>query len=225
MWCGSNGVNLLFDLDGTLTDPLPGIARSIQHALVTLGIAPPEIHELRRFIGPPLRASLAELIGSTDTALVSRAIAAYRERFATVGMFENTVYPGIVDELARFDAGGHVLWVVTSKPHVYANAIVDHFNLRRFFRSVYGSELDGRLVDKSELIGIVLRAEGIDADETWMIGDRAPDMRGGRENGTRTAAVLWGYELEEELVAAVPDVLVRSVADLGTSIGASRAPV
>ena len=215
-------MNLLFDLDGTLTDPLPGIARSIQHALVTLGTEPPEIADLRRFIGPPLRASLAELIGSTDATLVSRAIAAYRERFARVGMFENAVYPGIVDELARLDATGNALWVVTSKPHVYANAIVDHFHLRRFFRSVYGSELDGRLVDKSELIAVVLRNEGIHAAETWMIGDRAPDIRGGRDNGTRTAAVLWGYGLEDELIAAQPDVVVRSVADLALSLHERR---
>ena len=215
-------MNLLFDLDGTLTDPLPGIARSIQHALVTLGREAPDISELRRFVGPPLRASLAELFGSRDVEVVSRAIAHYRDRFARIGMFENGVYPGVVEELERLTAAGHVMWVVTSKPHVYAAAIVDHFDLRRFFRSVYGSELDGRLVDKSESIRLVLEQEALDANETWMIGDRAADIRGGHDNGTRTAGVLWGYGLEDELCAAEPDVLVRSASELTAAIDSYR---
>jgi phosphoglycolate phosphatase len=211
-------VNLLFDLDGTLTDPLPGIAKSIQHALVTLGREAPNLSDLRRFVGPPLRASLAELLGTTERTTVERAIDCYRERFARAGMFENAVYPGIVAELARLADEGHVLWVVTSKPHVYANAIVDHFDLRRFFRGVYGSELDGRLVDKSDLIHVVLRGEALTAGETWMIGDRAADIRGGRANGTKTAAVLWGYGSEEELSGTNPDALVRSVSELSAAI-------
>ena len=219
MWCGRGRVNLLFDLDGTLTDPLPGIARSIQHAVVALGGAPPEIDDLKRFIGPPLRASLAELIGTTDRESIVRAVEHYRERFARVGMFENAVYPGIVEALQRLNLAGHVMWVVTSKPHVYANAIVDHFRLRHFFRSVYGSELDGRLVDKAELIRVVLEDEGLVARETWMIGDRAADILGGKGRGTRTAAVLWGYGPEKELAAAEPDAIVRTVDELTTVIG------
>ena len=211
-------MNVLFDLDGTLTDPLPGIARSIQHAVVALGGEPPEIDDLKRFIGPPLRASLAELLGTTDRESIVRAVEHYRERFARVGMFENAVYPGIVYELERLAAAGHALWVVTSKPHVYANAIVDHFNLRRFFRSVYGSELDGRFVDKAELIHRVLQEEELVASETWMIGDRAADVFGGKEQGTRTAAVLWGYASADELAAAAPDVIVRAVGELAAAI-------
>lgn len=207
-------MNLLFDLDGTLTDPLPGIARSIQHALVALGKQPPPVNELRRFVGPPLRASLAELIGTADREMISRAIARYRERFREVGMFENEVYPGIVDALRDFVAEGHALWVVTSKPYVYANAIVDHFDLRRFFRRVYGSELDGRFVEKANLIRVVLDQERLTPTDTWMIGDRATDILGGRENGLRTAGVLWGYGLDNELAEAQPDVLAATVSDL-----------
>lgn len=207
-------MNLFFDLDGTLTDPLAGIARSIQHAVVTLGTSEPALADLRRFVGPPLRRSLAELLGTTDAATLSKAIEFYRERFARVGMFENAVYPGVVEALEQLVADGHPLWVVTSKPEVYARQIVDHFELGPFFQRVYGSELDGRLVDKSELIRVVLARESLEPADTWMIGDRGDDVRGGRANGVRTAAVLWGYGSEEELMAAEPDVLVRAIWDL-----------
>jgi phosphoglycolate phosphatase len=212
-------VNLLFDLDGTLTDPLLGIGRSMQHAMVRMGRPEPSLPALARYVGPSLRAGLAELLGSDDPALVERAVAFYRERFGEIGLFENTVYDGVPDALAAAAARGHRLWVVTSKPAVYARRIVEHFALARWFHDVYGSELDGRNVDKADLIRVVLDAERLAPDATWMIGDRATDVRGGRANATRTAAVLWGYGSEAELRAAAPDALLRRVADLATGLG------
>src|SRR4051812_2242458 len=188
--------DLLFDLDGALTDPVVGITRSIQHALVTLGRAPPASEELARFVGPPLRHTFAELLASDDGALLSTAIAHYRERFSVVGLFENAVYPHVPEALARLGREGHRLWVVTSKPHVYAQRIVEHFALGHHFGAVYGSELDGRNIDKSDLIRVVIGEEKLVATRTWMIGDRALDVQGGRANGVHTAAVAWGYGSE-----------------------------
>ncbi|RPJ56644.1 MAG: HAD family hydrolase, partial [Acidobacteria bacterium] len=131
-------MRLLFDLDGTLTDPGPGITRCIQHALSGLGRPAPSAAELAWCIGPPLRESFAVLLDDGDPVLVERAVALYRERFAAVGMFENEVYPGVADALASLRAAGHRLLVATSKPHVYAEAILRHFGLLPAFGAVYG---------------------------------------------------------------------------------------
>jgi phosphoglycolate phosphatase len=211
-------MNLLFDLDGTLTDPVVGITRCIQHALVRLGHEPPPAAALARFVGPPLRGTFAELLGTDDGELVARAIAGYRERFVEVGMFENQVYPDVANGLDRLAARGHRLWVVTSKPRVYAARIVEHFGLAGRFSGVYGSELDGTNVDKTDLVRVVLAREELRPADTWMIGDRAQDVRGGRANGARTAGVLWGYGSDEELRAAEPDLLVASMADLVAAV-------
>jgi phosphoglycolate phosphatase len=124
---------IYFDLDGTLTDPKPGITRSIQYALRKLDhMAPPE-DELTWCIGPPLRASLKKLLGSDD--LADKALSLYRERFADIGIFENEIYPGIEDTLSVLTGAGRRLFVATSKPHVYAERIIDHFKLRVFLNA------------------------------------------------------------------------------------------
>jgi phosphoglycolate phosphatase len=207
-------MELLFDLDGTLTDPVLGITRSIQHALVKLGRVAPETAALARYVGPPLRATFAELLDDDDPALVAQAVALYRERFSEIGLYENAVYPEVPPALAALVEAGHRLWVVTSKPHVYARRIVAHFGLRGWFTDIYGSELDGHNTDKVDLIRVVLANERLPPAQTWMIGDRALDVRGGRENGTRTAGVLWGYGSEDELRAAGPDLVLPRLGHL-----------
>jgi phosphoglycolate phosphatase len=207
-------MDLLFDLDGTLTDSGTGITRCIQHAMSRLGREPGSGPDLARFVGPPLRDAFAELLLTDDPQVISGAIAFYRERYVTEGMFENVVYPFVRDGLARLSADGHRLWVVTSKPHVYALKIIEHFGLGSFFSGVRGAELDGRNVDKAELIRAVLDHDQIKASEAWMIGDRAQDIRGGRANGLRTAGALWGYGSEDELRGAEPDLLIRNISEL-----------
>lgn len=207
-------MNLLFDLDGTLTDPFVGITRCIQHALSQLGRAAPPSAELSRFIGPPLRGTFAELLSTNDDAAISRAVASYRERFAAEGMLENDVYPGVGSGLEKLTADGHRLWVVTSKPGIYARKIVAHFGLASWFRETYGSELDGENSNKGDLVRVVLESEGLAPTETWMIGDRSHDIRAGRVNGTRTVGVLWGYGTPEELRVEEPDMLLGSMAEL-----------
>jgi len=209
---------LLFDLDGTLTDPAPGIGACIHHAVRSLGHTLPPEAEIHRFIGPPLRGSFREILGTDDDSLVEEAMRLYRERFVDVGLFENSVYPGMPDALAQICDDGHVLCVATSKPKVYADRTIDHFELRRFFREVYGSELSGARADKTDLIDYVLAAEAADPVTTLMIGDRRHDVIGAKNHGVATVGVLWGFGGRAELEEAGADALVDDVSDLPSEI-------
>jgi phosphoglycolate phosphatase len=214
--------HLFFDLDGTLTDSRLGITRCLHHALVGLSIPPPSLEELTRYVGPPLHDGFAALLGPERAELVPRAVELYRERFRTVGMFENAVYPGVESGLQLLASSGRTLWVVTSKPWVFAEQIVEHFGLRRFFAKVYGSELSGVRSDKGELIAHVLAQESIDPVTALMIGDRSHDVSGAARNGVRAAGVLWGYGSREELVQAGAGALHVSMMDLADSLVSGR---
>ena len=207
-------MELLFDLDGTLTDSSVGITLCLQHAIVRMGGQPPPAHELTRFIGPPLRSTFCELLATEDPVRLAAAIDHYRERFAGVGMFENAVYADVPPALDTLRARGHRLWVVTSKPEVYARTIVAHFGLEHHFAGMYGSELSGERTDKGDLIAHVLERQRLAREQVWMIGDRAHDVIGGRRNGVRTMGVLWGYGSETELREAGADAIVASIEDL-----------
>lgn len=212
-------MDLFFDLDGTLTDPARGITLCLQHALHALGRQAPPPERLRRYIGPPLRGTFAELLATDEGAAIDAAIAHYRERFSAVGMYENEVYPDVPTGLAALREAGHRLWVVTSKPGVYACRIVEHFELTSLFQGVHGSELSGKNADKVDLIAHVLDSERLDPARVRMIGDRAEDILGGRANGTGTIGVLWGYGSEEELTKAEPDGIVDSMGSLSAYVG------
>jgi phosphoglycolate phosphatase len=192
---------IYFDLDGTLTDPKPGITRSIQYALRKLDHHTiPTEDELTWCIGPPLRASFVKILGTEDTA--DLAVSLYRERFSDVGLYENGVYDGIDDVLTTLGQSGRRLFVATSKAHVFADRIVDHFGLRRHFERVFGAELDGTRSDKSHLLEYALRTASVDPSKTLMIGDRSHDMIGARNNGIRGIGVLYGYGSKDELIEA-----------------------
>jgi phosphoglycolate phosphatase len=206
-------MNLLFDLDGTLTDPGLGIARCLQHALSALGLPVPSVPELSWCVGPPLRRTLAKLLGSSDPQVLDRALGLYRERFVSTGMFENSVYPGVVAGLGHLSQAGHQLWVVTSKPHVHARMILDHFSLLSAFAAVYGSELSGENADKADLIRYVLSTEGF-REQPHMVGDRRHDIDAAHANGLVGVGVLWGYGSRAELEAAGSDALVESMEQL-----------
>jgi phosphoglycolate phosphatase len=205
---------LFFDLDGTLSDPSEGIAGSVQYALQCLGRPYPDKSELQHYIGPPLRWTFPRLLGTDDSDLVETAIAYYRERYETVGLFENEVYLGIPELLQRLQSDGYPLYVVTSKPTVYSDRIIQHFGLDHFFIDVYGPELDGRFDEKSELVAFILRARTLDPSRTIMIGDRARDVESGRTNGTRTIGVTYGFGSLEEITAARPDEICHSPREL-----------
>ena len=192
---------IYFDLDGTLTDPKPGITRSIQYALQKLDHPTmPTEDELTWCIGPPLRASFVRLLGAETSA--DLAVSYYRERFSDIGLYENGVYDGIGDVLTSLCASGHRLFVATSKPHVFAERIIDHFGLRDHFERVFGSELDGTRVDKSHLLEYALKQAAVDPSKTLMIGDRSHDMVGAVNNGMKGIGVLYGYGSRDELLEA-----------------------
>jgi len=189
-----------FDLDGTLTDPKPGITRSIQYALGRLDREVPSEDALTWCIGPPLHASLKKLLGADD--LVDRAVSLYRERFADIGLFENRVYPGVEETLSAVAGSGRRLFVATSKAVIYAERIIDHFKLRIYFEGVFGSELDGTRSDKTDLLGYALKTTGVDPSQAIMIGDRSHDMIGARNNKMTAVGVLYGYGSKQELLDA-----------------------
>jgi phosphoglycolate phosphatase len=206
--------HVFFDLDGTLTDSREGIVRCLRHALAAVGRRVPEDAVLERTIGLPLREVLAELSGDTGNGLTELALRAYRERYRTVGMFENRLYPGVVECLAALQVHGRCLSVVTAKVGIFAEQILEHFGIRPFFSAVYGPDLSGESARKAPLIRRALSGEGLDPGQVVMVGDRAEDIEGARSNGLRGIAVLWGYGSREELMAARPDLLVEDVAGL-----------
>jgi len=208
-------MNVLLDLDGTLTDSRRGIVACIQHALRALGHEAPEEAALRRYIGPPLLAAFRELLPVERSADAEQAIAAYRERFIDVGMFENDVYPQVPEALSLLRERGARLFLATGKPRVYARRILEHFRLSHYFDEIYGSELDGRLTDKVELIAHVLSKSGLRSAQTIMVGDRHHDAVGAISNAVRAVGVLWGYGSRTELAEAGVETFLETPGELG----------
>lgn len=205
---------VLFDLDGTLTDPFEGITTCVQTALQHFGIEVPDRQTLAPYIGPPLKESFMRYHGLTaDEA--QEALQVYRARFGRVGLLENRVYDGIPDTLAALRGAGHRLAVATSKPTVYATRIVAHFSLAPYFETVVGSELDGRRVDKAEVVAEALRCMHADATDTWMVGDRCFDVQGAHQNGVRALGVRYGYAAPQELETAGADAVADTVEAMG----------
>jgi len=205
---------ILFDLDGTLTDPFEGITRCVQHALACQGIEVDDRQTLARFIGPPL-AGAFEAFFDMSQAQAAQAVADYRERFSRIGMYENRVYDGIPELLAGLQSSGYQLFVATSKPWVFARPIIEHFGLDDYFDTVYGSELDGQRVHKHALIAYILSEQALATDATLMIGDRRFDIEGARHNGVACAGVNYGYGSGAELDSCAPDLRFASPAAIG----------
>ncbi len=209
---------LLFDLDGTLTDPKVGICTCVQYALKEqFGIEEPDLDKLEPFIGPPLKESFMNFYDlSEEQAEV--AIAKYRERFSEVGLFENTVYEGIPELLRDLSECGLTLAVASSKPTVYVKRILEHFGIEKYFKAVVGSELDGTRVNKDEVVREALHQlfgdKPVEREKIYMIGDRCFDAEGARALGVESVGVTYGYGDMEELKAAKADYIVRSVEEL-----------
>jgi phosphoglycolate phosphatase len=155
--------------------------------------------ELRKYVGPPLRECFASLLRTSDEKMIERVISSYRERFTSVGMYENTLYRDTLDTLQRLRTAGYRLFVATSKPTDYATRIVEHFGIDRYITRVYGSELSGERSDKAELLKHLLAAERIVPGDAVMVGDRHHDVLGARANRVVSIGVLWGYGDREEL--------------------------
>ncbi|WP_040260461.1 HAD family hydrolase [Pseudomonas massiliensis] len=213
--------NVLFDLDGTLTDPRVGITRSIQYALAKLGIDEPDLRKLEHFIGPPLLEAFMQFYGF-DEARAWEAVNFYRERFKVTGLYENEMFEGVIELLDLLRAQERTLFVATSKPWAFAREIARHFGFDQHFKLIYGSELDGTRTDKVQLIAHLLEVEGLDPSDTLMIGDRKHDLIGARRNGLAAVAVGYGFGSVEELEAEAPEFHFHTLADLHRAFSEQR---
>lgn len=214
---------ILFDLDGTLTDPKLGITGGVRHALARYGIVVDDLETLTPFIGPPLPQSFQRFYGF-DEAQSRQAVWHYREYFSETGIFENTVYPGIAELLARLTAVGKRLAVATSKPTIYAERILRHFGLREYFAMVAGGDMEMTRLDKGLIIGDALAALGdISPTRAIMVGDREHDILGARHNGMAAVGVAYGYGSLDELRAAGPEYILATVAELRAVLTGEKA--
>lgn len=206
---------ILLDLDGTVTDSMEGITKSIQYALKYFDIEVKDLNQLRKFVGPPLKESLMEFYHFSETQ-AEAGINKYRERFAETGIYENAVYPGIEPLLRQLNAAGKEVMLATGKPAYYAQKILDYFHLSPYFKFVGGSGLDGSLSHKDEVIRHVLENNNIqDLSQVVMVGDRKHDIKGAQKVGIDNIGVLYGYGDKEELTRAGADRIVASVEELG----------
>lgn len=203
---------ILFDLDGTLTDPMMGITKSVRYALNYYGISVDDLNDLLPFIGPPLRDSFKEFYGFDDNK-ANEAVIKYREYFATEGIFDNKVYKGIPECLQTLKDAGKILLVATSKPEKFAKQIIEHFDLAKYFDFVGGSEFNGR-EKKSDVIKYVLKENQIDANDAIMVGDRKHDIIGAHDNDLPCIGVLYGYGSLVELQDNHADDIVETVSSL-----------
>lgn len=204
---------LLFDLDGTLTDPYEGITRSFQYALQSFGVEE-EQENLKRVIGPPLIDAFMEFYGFPREK-GELAVAKYRERFSTVGLFENQVYPGIPEMLSALKDAGKTICLATAKPEVFAKRILEKFDLAKYFDIVVGAELDGTRNYKKEVIAEVLsQLDNPPLDKVLMIGDRRQDIDGARACGISVLGVRFGYAEPMELEDAGCEIYAETVTEM-----------
>ncbi len=206
--------NYFFDLDGTLTDSADGIINSVIFAVATYGIEETDREALKAFVGPPLLESLMNRYGFSKEE-AEEAVARFRVRFSSVGIFENSLYDGIPAVLEQVKARGDRVILATSKPEVFARRILDHFDLTQYFDYICGADLaENKRMEKEEVLRYALETSGADPKDSYMIGDRKYDMESGKKLGLSTVGVLYGYGSREELDTAGADAICATVADL-----------
>jgi phosphoglycolate phosphatase len=208
---------VLFDLDGTLSDPLEGIGRSINHALIHFGHQPRALAELAAYVGPPLDETFSAITGVTRECDIAALVAKYRERYADIGYSENILYPGIAAALTALSEAKVAMAVCTSKRVDFAEQILEMFGLRQHFRFVDGGEIGRHKWQQIE----ALQARGLVSSASIMVGDRAVDMIAAHRNGLRSGAVLWGYGSRAELANERPHCWLGSPDELPRLAGAS----
>ena len=194
--------NILFDLDGTVTESAPGIFHSIRYAMDLMGRRLPDDLDLNVFIGPPLTVSFRNVLGFSETD-ADRALSLYREYYNDRGLFECRIYPGIPELLARLGEEGRTVALATAKPEIFSRRILDHFGLTGRFSFIGGASLDASRRHKDAVISYTLsNLPGVSAANTVMIGDRDQDVIGARQNGIGCIGVLYGYGTADELTRA-----------------------
>ncbi|MDM8523874.1 HAD-IA family hydrolase [Desulfococcaceae bacterium HSG8] len=200
---------ITFDLDGTISDPIVGVTKSVNYALEKLGCSPKDQAEVETLIGPPLWEIFSQLLGKDDDKLIRSGISFFRERYYRVGFMENILYPGITDLLEALVSDGHTLYIATNKKDTIAEAVADYFRISKYFKKILGCGLKR---DKHELLNEIRKAEK--SDRFVMIGDRLHDMKAGRSARFYCIGVLWGYGSREELSDAGADMICSTPKEL-----------
>lgn len=206
---------ILFDLDGTLTESGEGITKSVQYALEKLGKPEEDLDALKVFVGPPLMEQFMKY-ADLDEETARRAVEIYRERYSTIGIFENRPYPGVAHMLEELKKKGYVLAVASSKPEYFVKKILAHFELEEYFEEAVGSEMNGSRTNKTEVIEETLRRLHLEnhRDQVLMVGDKEHDILGARKAGVECLAVSYGYGTMEELTEAKPLQIADSVEEV-----------
>lgn len=205
---------IIFDLDGTLTNPELGITNCVMYALEKFGIKVEDKKELHPFIGPPLMYSFQEYYGFSEEDS-RQAVAYYRERFPVKGLYENEVYDGVVEMLQTLKEQGKTIILATSKPEVYAVEILRYFELEQYFDFVAGATMNGSRGEKADVIAYAIEISGIiDKSQAIMVGDRNYDVLGAKENGLDSIGVLFGFGDYEELTKSGATYIANEVTDI-----------
>ncbi len=206
--------NILFDIDGTLTDSAEGITQSLQHAVSAMGQRCGSRDELAAHIGTPLREIFVSLLGTSDPDRIELAVEFYCERFDEVGLSENRVYAGVVETLAALRERGYALFVATAKGQPGATSVIEHFGLAHFFDGVFGVTTAAERGDKAELVMRIVRECRLDPGATAMIGDRSHDMQSAIQSELRAVGAGWGYGTADELIESGAEVIVHTPEEL-----------
>lgn len=206
--------NILFDLDGTLSDPAEGIVNAIMHALDQLGIEEKSPAELTSFIGPPIVGSFRQRY-RMNLEEANKAVAIYRKYYGSKGKFENQLYPGIPDLLHDMTGRGLKLYVATAKPEGFAREILEHFGIMGHFSGMVGATLDHSRSEKEDIIRLLLQHYRLEPARCLMVGDRMYDLEGARACGMKAIGVSYGHGSQRELELAAPLALARDVRELG----------
>ncbi|WP_158927810.1 HAD hydrolase-like protein [Acidisphaera sp. S103] len=205
---------VLLDLDGTLADSRPGIIACFRHMLAELGHDPAEAGDLTWAVGPPMAVSVGTLLAKYGDDRLDLGLATYRARYSAVAIYDCTVFPGVMAMLAALKDAGRTLCLATSKRRDFAERVVDYLELRQYVPKVYGALPGGGLDDKKDLLAEILRAEGFDAANTTMVGDRLHDIHAAQANNIRSIGVLWGYGGQAELQEAGANILAETPDDV-----------
>ena len=209
---------ILFDLDGTLTDSSEGIINCVRYALKSFNLDNLDHQTLLRFIGPPLIDAFFEY-ANMDYTTSKKAVEKYRERYRDIGIFENRVYDGIEDMLKALKQNGKVIILATAKPYPFAVRILDHFKLSKYFDFVFGAEFSGELIHKNQIITHALKNANVtDKNLAVMVGDRAQDILGAKENDIESIGVKYGFAEENELEESGANYIVNTPGDVANLI-------
>lgn len=210
---------IAFDLDGTISDPIIGIAAAINHALEGMNLPGRIRPDLKSFIGPPLTDIFADLLDTDDPVRIKTAVNLFREQYMRLGYKQNTLYPGMAELLEKLSGNGHSLYIATNKKTRIAHMVADHFLITRHFKRIFGS---GANRTKQDMLNEIQTLEP--SSHPVMIGDRLHDIQAGKAAGFYCIGVLWGYGSRKELLAAGANALCPRPDDLETMLPRPPAP-